>query len=145
MVFVNQFANGAVDFYANSLAVAAEALAVQDVDSARDGLEPISGELWQGTVRTTRTVTRELTGKRPRAVSDVARAQVLLRDRFRCSYCGGRGLPRCVMVGISDVFPDMFAYDAHYRRGCIHPAYWALVKRTRASASSRSCDSYLDR
>ncbi|KRC62775.1 hypothetical protein ASE14_02860 [Agromyces sp. Root81] len=31
------------------------------------------------------------------------------------------------MVGISDVFPDMFAYDAHYGRDRIHPAYWVLA------------------
>jgi hypothetical protein len=127
MVFVKKFASGAVDLYANALAAAAEALAVQDVDSAHERLKPISGELWQGTVKATRTVAQELPGIRPRAVSDEVRAQVLLRDGFRCSYCGGRGLPRCVMVGISDVFPDMFAYDAHYRRGCIHPAYWVLT------------------
>ena len=127
MVLVTRFAEGAIDLYADALAAVAEALAVQNVSSARKSLEAISGELWQGTVTTTRTTASELAATGPRAVSDGTRAKVFLRDGFRCSYCGGRGLPRCVMVGISDVFPEMFAYDAHYGRGRIHPAYWVLT------------------
>ena len=127
MVFVTRFAEGAIDLYADALAAVAKALAVQNVSSARKSLEAISGELWQGTVTTTRTTASELPATGPRAVSDRTRAKVFLRDGFRCSYCGGRGLPRCIMVGISDVFPEMFAYDAHYGRGRIHPAYWVLT------------------
>lgn len=127
MAFVNLLPDGAVDLYAAALASVADALAVQDVSSARKGLQSISGELWQGTVSATRTAASQLPGTRPRAVSDETRARVFARDRFRCSACGGRGIPRCVMVGISDVFPDMFAYDAHYGYGRIHPAYWVLT------------------
>lgn len=127
MVLVTRFAEGAIDLYADTLASVAEALAVQNVSSARKSLEAISGELWQGKVTATRASASELPATGPRAVSDGARAKVFLRDEFRCSYCGGRGLPRCVMVGISDIFPEMFAYDAHYGRGRIHPAYWVLT------------------
>jgi len=62
-----------------------------------------------------------------RAVPDRVRAQVFLRDGFMCSYRGGRTVPRCVLVAISDVFPDAFPYYAHYRRGTVHPACWALA------------------
>lgn len=127
MVLVNQFEDGDVDLYADVLASVAEALAVQDVISAKKRLREISGRLWNGTVRATRTTASEFSSKKSRAVRDEMRAQVFLRDGFRCSYCGSRGLPRCVMVGISDVFPEKFAYHANYARGRIHPAYWVLA------------------
>lgn len=127
MVFVNQFEAGDVDLYADVLASVAGALAVQDVNSARERLGAIFGWLWNGKVSATRTIASEFASKTPRAVRDKARAQVFLRDGFRCSYCGGRGLPRCVMVGIGDVFPEEFAYHAHYSRGRNHPAYGLLA------------------
>ena len=52
---------------------------------------------------------------------------MFLRDHLRCTYCGGRVIPRCVLVAISDVFPESFAYDPHYGRGRIHPAYWGVA------------------
>ena len=36
-------------------------------------------------------------------------------------------MPRCVLVAISDVFPEEFPYDRHYGHGRVHPAYWLLV------------------
>lgn len=62
-----------------------------------------------------------------RRVTEQTRAEVFLRDGFICTYCGGRTIPRCILVAISDVFPDAFPYYAHYRRGTVHPAYWALA------------------
>ncbi len=127
MVFVEKFADGVVDLYADALAAAAEALADRKVSTAERSLAAISGELWVGTVRMTRSTATDFVAVRPRVISDGTRARVFIRDGFRCSYCGGRGIPRCVMVGISDVFPELFAYHANYARGRIHPAYWVLA------------------
>lgn len=62
-----------------------------------------------------------------RQVSNRTRAQVFQRDGFICSYCGGPTIPRCVLVALSDVFPEALPYYAHYRWGTVHPAYWALA------------------
>lgn len=32
-----------------------------------------------------------------------------------------------MLVAISDVFPESFAYDRNYRSGWIHPAFWAVA------------------
>ena len=125
MVFIDEFPSGAVDFYADTLTRTATALARQDVTTARTDLEPIAGELWTGRVRA--PISSQGTPAAPRRVKASARARVLIRDRFRCTYCGGRGVPWCVLVAISDVFPDAFADNANYKRAAIHPAYWVLV------------------
>jgi hypothetical protein len=52
---------------------------------------------------------------------------VFRRDGFRCVYCGKRAVPRCVLVAISEIFPEEFAYHRNYARGRIHPAFWALA------------------
>ena len=36
-------------------------------------------------------------------------------------------MPRGVLVGLSDVFPEELPYQQHYKRGEIHPVYWALA------------------
>lgn len=36
-------------------------------------------------------------------------------------------MPRCVLVAISDVFPELFSYHPNFARGKIHPAFWALA------------------
>lgn len=127
MVLVDQFADDAVDLYADALSEVARALAVQDVASAKGSLAPISNELWHGSVPVTSSAAPDLLGTKRQTVPGQTRADVFRRDRFRCSLCGRRGLPLCVMVAISDVFPDLFAYHANYGKGRIHPAYWVLA------------------
>ncbi|MGK3949919.1 HNH endonuclease [Microbacterium sp. K2] len=97
------------------------------VDRARQILEPISGEVWMGSLTLHGVTAPGNNDRTSRRVADRTRAEVFLRDGFLCTYCGGRTIPRCILVAISDVFPDEFPYYAHYRRGTVHPAYWALA------------------
>lgn len=127
MTLVGELAVDAVDWYADTLSGVAEALAVSDVKTARERLEPIAGEFWTGRLSFAGSAGPGGAGTTARRVSDRTRAQVFLRDHLRCTYCGGRAIPRCVLVAISDVFPESFAYDPHYGRGRIHPAYWAVA------------------
>lgn len=127
MTLVDSFPDGAVDLYADAIAAASDAIRAGDVQEARDRLAPIAGERWAGAVRVTRTAAPGTVERRARDVTDATRAAVFVRDRFRCSLCGGRGLARCVLVALSDVFPELVPYDRHYGRGRIHPAYWVLA------------------
>ncbi|QPE05695.1 hypothetical protein IT882_06845 [Microbacterium schleiferi] len=127
MTLIDSVSDDAVDLYADILEDVAHLLAKKDVEDARASLAPIAGEQWAVRVPTTRTVTAGTRTADARRVSARSRAEALIRDRFRCSRCGGRGVPRCVLVAISDVFPEEFPYDRHYGRGRIHPAYWLLV------------------
>lgn len=47
--------------------------------------------------------------------------------RLRLPYCGGRTIPRCILVAISDVLPDELPHQPHYRRGTVHTVSWALA------------------
>ena len=127
MTLVVELAVDAVDWYTGILSAVAAALAVSDVETARERLAPIAGELWMGRLSFAGSGSAGPPGAMARSVSDRTRAQVFLRDNLRCTYCGGRAIPRCVLVAISDVFPESFAYDPHYGRGRIHPAYWAVA------------------
>ncbi|CAH0174620.1 hypothetical protein SRABI76_01369 [Microbacterium oxydans] len=97
------------------------------IDRARQILEPIAGEVWMGSLTLHGVIAAGSDVRTARRVSDRTRAEVFLRDGFLCTYCGGRTIPRCILVAISDVFPDELPYYAHYRRGTVHPAYWALA------------------
>lgn len=127
VTLIDSVSDDAVEVYADILEAVAQLLAKQDVEAARAALAPIAGEQWAVRVPTTRTATVGTKTADSRRVSDRSRAEALIRDRFRCSRCGGRGVPRCVLVAISDVFPGEFPYDRHYGHGRIHPAYWLLV------------------
>jgi len=118
--------DGAVDRYADILTNVAQALTAGDVRLAEEQLEPVVDDVWMGRLafHAAPGIGAEL--RTSRAVSERKRAQVLTRDGFICTYCGGRTIPRCILVAISDVFPH-FAYDPHYGRGRIHPAFWALA------------------
>jgi len=97
------------------------------IDDARALVEPIAGEVWMGSLALYGGTTAGRAVHSSRRVSDRTRAEVFRRDGFICTYCGGRAIPRCILVAISDVFPDEVPYYAHYRRGTVHPAYWALA------------------
>ncbi|KJL30569.1 HNH endonuclease [Microbacterium oxydans] len=123
---IRSLRNDAAAWYSGVLDEVTAALP-SSIDRARQILEPIAGEVWMGSLTLHGVTTAGSGARTSRRVSDRTRAEVFLRDGFLCTYCGGRTIPRCILVAISDVFPDEFSYYAHYRRGTVHPAYWALA------------------
>ncbi|WP_175414226.1 HNH endonuclease [Agrococcus sp. SGAir0287] len=124
---VTELDASAVDRYADALTEVARALAERDVTAARAALAPIAGEVWEGSLKRagTRNSDGEATGERD--VDDAARARTFLGDGMRCTYCGGRAIPRSILVAMSDVFPDELPYYWRYKTGTVHPAYWAVA------------------
>ena len=118
-----------VDRYADALSDSARSLTNGDVDQARRSIEPIAFERWEGRLRYAAKAATGLDGseRRARDVTDRVRARVFLRDKMTCTYCGGRCIPRNVLVAFSDLFPEALPYHPNYRRGSIHPMYWALA------------------
>lgn len=98
-------------------------------DRAAAALEPIAGEVWMGRLSLHGATSPGVgSGDRvTRQISEKTKAEVFLRDGFLCTFCGYPTVPRCILVAISDVFPDVIPYYAHYRRGSVHPVYWALA------------------
>lgn len=116
----------AAAWYSGILTEAAKVLPTS-LAVAEELIAPIANEVWMGTLPLhgkTEPGADERSSRRP---SNRIRAQVFLRDGFICTYCGGRTIPRCILVALSDVFPDALPYDTHYRRGGVHPVYWALA------------------
>ncbi|GAA1692441.1 hypothetical protein GCM10009808_06950 [Microbacterium sediminicola] len=118
-----------VDRYADTLSTAARAIVSGDLEGARTSIEPIAFERWEGHLRSAAKASpaTDPAERRPRDVTDPVRAQVFLRDEMTCTYCGGRCIPQSVLVAFSDLFPDELPYHRNYRRGAIHPMYWALA------------------
>jgi len=116
----------AAEWYSAALAGVAEALP-SSLALAERLLAPIAGEVWMGSLTLHGKTEPGSLERSTRRVPDPVRAAVFLRDGFTCTYCGGRTIPRCVLVAISDVFPEAFPYYLHYRRGTVHPAFWALA------------------
>lgn len=126
MVDILTFDWASAERYADILTSSVAAVADGDLAAASERLQPIAGEVWMGRITTTRMAAEGAGGgARPR--NETLRAQVFVRDGFRCTHCGGRAVPRSILVAIHDVFPDAVPYDAHYRRGKIHPVFWALA------------------
>lgn len=116
----------AVERYADVLAAVVAAVVEDDVDAARLRLSPIAGELWVGKVALAGA--QQLDGVFKRVpIKERDRARTLIRDGFRCAACGDRAVPRGVLVALSDLFPEELPYQPHYKRGEIHPVYWALA------------------
>lgn len=90
-------------------------------------LGPIAGQVWMGSLPLHAKTWPGVTDRSSRRVSARTIARVFLRDGFLCTHCGGRTIPRCILVALSDVFPEALPYYTHYRRGTVHPAYWALA------------------
>lgn len=116
----------AVERYADVLSAVAAALVDDDVDLAQRCLMPIAGERWFGKVTLSGPQQPDGAFKRV-TIRERDRAQTLIRDGFRCVACRGRAVPRGVLVALSDVFPKELPYQPHYKRGEIHPVYWALA------------------
>lgn len=118
-----------IEHYADVCERVADALCGGDVDGAQRELAFIAEDRWAGTLRlfARGPSTSVSAAQAPRRVSNRLRAEVFMRDGFRCTYCGGKTIPRNILVAISDVFPELLPYDPHYARTKIHPAYWALA------------------
>lgn len=123
---VHHFRGDGVAVYSAVLTAVAEVLP-SSFEQARELLMPIADEVWMGSFPLHGTTDDGVKSRSSRAVPDKLRAQVFLRDRFLCSYCSGRTIPRNILVALSDVFPDALPYNAHYRRGATHPVYWLLA------------------
>ena len=116
--------------YASVLASAADAIVSGEIALAEERLLPVAGHVWAGRITApTRTPTEPSTEgrRRRRNLPEQLRAQVFMRDGFRCSGCGGRTIPRNVLVAFSDAYPIAIPYNRHYVAASTHPAYWALA------------------
>lgn len=127
MVEVLTFDVADVERYADVLTKAVAAVASEGLTAAAAQLQPITGEAWMGRLTATGKLGPGGSGAGERVRNESLRAQVFIRDKFRCSYCGGRAVPRSILVAVHDLFPDAVAYDAHYTRGKVHPVFWALA------------------
>lgn len=121
-----------VERYASRLQDVARAVAAGHLGSAEQLLAPIAGEVWGGklsadTRQSAADVLAEPTARIRRISDDRLRAQVFIRDGFRCTSCGGRAVPRSILVALHDLFPAELPYDRHYGRGKVHPVFWALA------------------
>jgi hypothetical protein len=126
MVDILTFDLSDAERYADILTATVGAVADGDFAAAAESLRPISGELWMGRLKAIgKAGDGPPAGTRPR--NETLRAQVFIRDRFRCTFCGGRAVPRSILVAVHDVFPDAVPYNQHYARGKIHPVFWALA------------------
>ena len=63
------------------------------------------------------------------APSRQTRAQVLLRDRFQCRYCGRKTVFEWVMTLLAEVYPTVFPWHMNWKSGATHPAVslWAAM------------------
>lgn len=127
MVEILDFGAAEVEQYAEVLTRTAKAVARGDRNAAIAELQPIAGEIWMGRLTTVGRAGSDAVGVRRRAVNETLRAQVFARDGFRCTYCGGRAIPRSILVSLHDLFPEQVPYDVHYTRGKMHPVFWALA------------------
>lgn len=127
MVNIFRFDDSDIDRYATSLSSTVAAVQAGSFTDAVSAFEPIAGEIWMGslTVLGTRSAGEVVFGARVK--NETLRAQVFARDRFRCTACAGRAVPRCILVAVHDLFPKQLPYDPHYKRGHIHPVFWALA------------------
>lgn len=124
MVDILELGAAEVERYAEVLESTARAVARDGRDAAIAELQPIAGEIWMGRVTTTSTPRIGAVGARRRRVdNETLRAQVIVRDGFRCTYRGGRVIPRSILVAVHDLFPGEVPYDVHYTRGKMHPVF----------------------
>ena len=127
MVEIFEFGVADAERYADLLAKTVSAVANDDLAGAADALQPIAGEIWMGKLTSAGRRVNGGSAAGARLRDELLRAQVFIRDGFRCTYCGVRAVPRSILVAVSDLFPEAVQYDIHYRRGKIHPVFWALA------------------
>jgi hypothetical protein len=122
-----EFGDEEIERYADVLTKTVAAVARAGRDAGAAELQPIAGEIWMGRLAMAGGPSHDRDAAGGRVRNETLRAQVFIRDRFRCTYCGGRAVPRCILVAFHDLFPDQVSYDVHYGRGKMHPVFWALA------------------
>jgi hypothetical protein len=127
VVHIFSYGDADTDRYAAILSGTVTALRAGSLHDAARALEPIAGEIWMGRLTVTGAPQRGEVVAGARLNNEMLRAQVFVRDRFRCTACGRRVVPRCILVAMHDLFPESLLYDAHYKRGRVHPVFWALA------------------
>lgn len=132
MISVIEFSDADAQQCADSLKSVAQSISQGRLEDARANLHPFAFQVWEGrTVRAASSgnvvVAESALPREARKVTDQMRAQVFMRDGFRCMLCGGKTIPRNVLVALSDVFPEELPYNRNYKRGFTHPAYWFLA------------------
>ena len=127
MVEIVEFGDDDVERYADVLADTVAAVSRSGVVAGAAALQPIAREIWMGRLTTKKGLGAGEPATSNRLRNETLRAQVFVRDGFCCTYCGRRAVPRSILVAIHDLFPDDLPYDVHYRRGKIHPVFWALA------------------
>lgn len=109
---------------------ATRALVERGVEAGRRALRPIAGAVWTASIKHAPAVRETIGGdsaQGTRSFSATRTAQVLVRDSFTCRYCGGRIVPRRVLVALSSLYPAEVPYYAHYKLGTVHRVYWTLA------------------
>lgn len=95
-----------MDLYADALSAAAVAVVAGGFPAAEVALAPIAGLVWSGRAPMhQRPVTGAPAAAKRKQTPEGVRARVFARDGFTCTYCGGRAIPRNVLVALSDLFP----------------------------------------
>lgn len=134
-----------IDEYVEVLSSVAVAIDKADLESARQLLSPIAGQRWHEPFKlAAKSEANDAPSTAKRSVTDRDKAATYIRDGFVCRYCGHRVIPLAVLVGISDVFPDDFAYHTNYKRGEIHPAFWLAPETDHLLAHTRGGRSSID-
>ena len=127
---ISSFDVESAENYASVLTHTAAAIRSGRIELAAELLTPVAGHVWTGRVTNPDPAppNESTEGRRKRrTISERLRAEVFMRDGFRCSACGGRTIPRNVLVAFSDAYPTEIPYNRHYAAGSTHPVYWALA------------------
>lgn len=124
---IDLFMDADVERYASVLRDSAELVREGDLVHAEATLASIAGEVWMGRLATAKFPADRSEVAPSRTSDERLRARVFVRDGFTCTACGGRAVPRCVLVAIHDLFPKALPYNANYKRGFTHPVFWLLA------------------
>jgi len=109
---------------------AVRALVERGVEDGRRALRPIAGAVWSTSIQyapVVRKIVSDQSAQGSRAFTATRTAQVLVRDSFTCRYCGGRIVPRRLLVALSSIYPAEVPYYVHYKLGTVHRVYWTLA------------------
>lgn len=124
---IHEISADSTNAYASVLEASATALQEHGLAAGRNELEPIRGEVWSGKVALNTAPRLEGKALTARTLSNSLRAEVFFRDNFICTACGLKTVPRNILVAFHDLYPEAIPYHPNYKRGHIHPVFWALA------------------
>lgn len=142
---MSEIGPNSVDRYVEAISSVAFSIDNGDLELARELLKPIAGQRWHGSFKLAAksdAIAAPTTAKR--SVTDRDKATTYVKDKFVCCYCGRRVIPLAVLAGISDIFPDDFAYHTNYKRGEVHPAFWIAPETDHLFAHARGGSSGIE-